>query len=53
MLTFILKKEWFEIDRKKLKEKLQNLPKKKLKKLLAFAETGEIEVQNDNSININ
>lgn len=47
MLTFYLKKEWFEVDRKKLKEKLKNLPKKKLKKLLAFAETGNIEVNNE------
>ena len=45
-MTFYLKKEWFNTDREKLKEKLKNLPKKNLKKLLAFAETGEIEVQN-------
>ena len=47
MLTFYLLKEWFKIDRKKLKEKLKNLPKKNLKRLLAFIETGEIEVDNE------
>lgn len=47
MLTFYLKKEWFEIDRKKLKEKLKNLPKKNLKRLLVFAEKGDIEVNNE------